>query len=83
MLPVVATICRDVATVAAGDFYEDPKAVLAWLVDTQRTRVTVEHIGWDAIPTDNPGRHKIPLATFQLRFAEWWGRLPHAAFPPG
>jgi uncharacterized protein YndB with AHSA1/START domain len=36
------------------------------------TRVVVEHFGWDTIPADHAARHGFPLATFQLRFAEWW-----------
>ncbi len=39
------------------------------------TRVTVEHLGWDRIPPEHAARHGIPLATFQLRFAEWWRNL--------
>ena len=37
-----------------------------------QTRVTVEHLGWDTIPQRHAARHGFPLATFQLRFAEWW-----------
>ena len=37
-----------------------------------QTRVTVEHFGWDTIPREHAARHGFPLATFQLRFAEWW-----------
>jgi uncharacterized protein YndB with AHSA1/START domain len=37
-----------------------------------QTRVTVEHLGWDGIPQEHAARHGFPLATFQLRFAEWW-----------
>ncbi|MBL7499687.1 SRPBCC domain-containing protein [Frankia sp. CNm7] len=40
-----------------------------------RTRVTVEHFGWDGIPPAHAARHGFPLATFQLRFAEWWRTL--------
>jgi uncharacterized protein YndB with AHSA1/START domain len=40
-----------------------------------RTRVTVEHFGWDTIPPDHAARHGFPLATFQLRFAQWWQGL--------
>jgi len=43
-------------------------------IDDQ-TRVTVEHFGWDTIPADHRARHGFPLATFQLRFAEWWKEL--------
>jgi uncharacterized protein YndB with AHSA1/START domain len=42
------------------------------------TRVVVEHFGWDAIPREHAARHGFPLATFQLRFAEWWQGLLHA-----
>ena len=40
-----------------------------------QTRITVEHLGWDAIPQRHVARHGFPLATFQLRFAEWWQLL--------
>jgi uncharacterized protein YndB with AHSA1/START domain len=39
------------------------------------TRVTVEHIGWDAIPQDHAARHGLPLSVFQRRHADWWRRL--------
>lgn len=39
------------------------------------TRVTVEHIGWDAIPREHASRHGFPLDVFQLRLAEWWQAL--------
>jgi uncharacterized protein YndB with AHSA1/START domain len=42
------------------------------------TRVVVEHFGWDTIPREHAARHGFPLATFQLRFAEWWQGLLHA-----
>lgn len=42
------------------------------------TRVTVEHFGWDTIPPEHAARHGFPLATFQLRFAEWWRALLQA-----
>ena len=41
-------------------------------VDGDRTRVTVEHFGWDRIPPANATRHGFPLPVFQLRFAQWW-----------
>lgn len=40
-----------------------------------RTRVTVEHFGWDTIPQQHAARHGFPLVTFQLRFAEWWQQM--------
>jgi uncharacterized protein YndB with AHSA1/START domain len=43
----------------------------------EQTRVTVEHFGWDTIPQRHAARHGFPLATFQLRFAEWWQVLLH------
>ena len=43
-----------------------------------QTRITVEHFGWDAIPAEHAARHGFPLATFQLRFAEWWQQLLQA-----
>jgi uncharacterized protein YndB with AHSA1/START domain len=46
------------------------------------TRVTIEHYGWETIPSDHATRHQFPLATFQLRFAEWWRNLLGRAFPP-
>jgi hypothetical protein len=42
-----------------------------------QTRITLEHFGWDTIPERHAARHGFPLATFQLRFAEWWQVLLH------
>ena len=39
------------------------------------TRVTVEHIGWDAIPQHHAARHRFPDAVFLRRHAEWWQSL--------
>lgn len=36
------------------------------------TRVTVEHIGWDRVPQDNPARHGFPLAFTLARAGDWW-----------
>jgi uncharacterized protein YndB with AHSA1/START domain len=41
----------------------------------EQTRVTVEHFGWDTIPSEHAARHGFALAVFQLRFAEWWQAL--------
>ena len=51
------------------DDVEDPAGAVA------QTRVVVEHVGWDTIPREHAARHGLPLATFQLRFAEWWQAL--------
>ena len=39
------------------------------------TRVTVEHLGWDAVPQEHAARHGFPLVVFQQRLAEWWQTL--------
>jgi uncharacterized protein YndB with AHSA1/START domain len=44
-------------------------------VEHAQTRVIVEHYGWDRIPPEHAARHGFPLATFQLRFAQWWQSL--------
>jgi uncharacterized protein YndB with AHSA1/START domain len=54
------------------DDVEDPAGAAA------QTRVTVEHFGWDTIPAEHKARHGFPLATFQLRFAQWWQSLLRA-----
>ena len=39
------------------------------------TRVTVEHLGWDTVPSQHVARHGFPDATFLRRHAEWWQTL--------
>lgn len=39
------------------------------------TRVTVEHRGWDTVPTEHVARHRFPDAVFLQRHAEWWRAL--------
>ena len=39
------------------------------------TRVTVEHRGWDTVPTEHVARHRFPDAVFLQRHAEWWRGL--------
>ena len=39
------------------------------------TRVTVEHLGWDSVPTDHVARHRFPDAIFLRRHGEWWQAL--------
>ena len=54
------------------DDVDDPGGTVA------QTRVTVEHFGWDGIPSEHAARHGLPLATFHLRFAQWWQALLRA-----
>ena len=54
------------------DDVEDPAGAVP------QTRVVIEHFGWDGIPPEHAARHGFPLATFQLRFAEWWQELLRA-----
>ena len=53
------------------DDVDDPAAAAV------QTRVVVEHFGWDRIPREDAARHGLPLATFQIRFAQWWETLLH------
>ena len=39
------------------------------------TRVTVEHRGWDNIPTANAARHGFPNQVFLVRHGEYWSSL--------
>jgi uncharacterized protein YndB with AHSA1/START domain len=39
------------------------------------TRVTVEHRGWDTVPTGHVARHGMPATLFLRRHAEWWRTL--------
>lgn len=36
------------------------------------TRVTVEHCGWQTVPTSHVARHNFPDGVFLLRHGEWW-----------
>ena len=39
------------------------------------TRVTVEHRGWDSVPTASVARHGFPDAVFLQRHGQWWRSL--------
>lgn len=39
------------------------------------TRVTVEHRGWDTVPTEHVARHRFPDGVFLRRHGEWWQAL--------
>jgi uncharacterized protein YndB with AHSA1/START domain len=41
----------------------------------EETRITVEHFGWDTIPSEHVARHRFPDAVFLRRHAEWWQTL--------
>lgn len=39
----------------------------------ERTRVTVRHHGWAALPAEHPARHGQPAKVFIERMGRWWG----------
>ncbi len=39
------------------------------------TRVTVEHAGWDSVPTGHVARHGFPDPIFLTRHGQWWQGL--------
>jgi uncharacterized protein YndB with AHSA1/START domain len=41
----------------------------------EETRITVEHLGWDTVPSEHVARHGFPDAIFLRRHAEWWQAL--------
>ncbi|MBI5940337.1 MAG: SRPBCC domain-containing protein [Caulobacterales bacterium] len=45
----------------------------------EETRVTVNHVGWDSVPTEHVAKHGFPEPVFLARHGEWWrvllGRL--------
>ena len=36
------------------------------------TRVTVQHFGWDAIPSSSVAKHGFPAQVFLMRHGEFW-----------
>jgi len=40
-----------------------------------QTRVTVEHRGWDTVPSGHVARHNLPDAIFLRRHGAWWQTL--------
>ncbi|WP_323122832.1 SRPBCC domain-containing protein [Burkholderia alba] len=47
-------------------------------VEAGRTRVTVEHTGWDSVPQAHVARHTFPDQVFLQRHGEWWQALLRA-----
>lgn len=41
----------------------------------EETRVSVEHSGWDSVPTTHVARHGFPALIFLQRHGEWWQAL--------
>jgi uncharacterized protein YndB with AHSA1/START domain len=41
----------------------------------EETRVTVEHHGWDTVPTAHVARHGFENSVFLRRHGEWWQTL--------
>jgi uncharacterized protein YndB with AHSA1/START domain len=44
-------------------------------VEPGETRVTVEHRGWDSVPTEHAAKHRWPDPIFLRRHGEWWQAL--------
>ena len=44
-------------------------------VDDGETRVSLQHTGWDSVPTEHVARHGFPLGVFLQRHGEWWRAL--------
>jgi uncharacterized protein YndB with AHSA1/START domain len=42
------------------------------------TRVTVQHFGWDGIPSTSVAKHGFPAPVFLQRHAEYWQTLLHS-----
>jgi uncharacterized protein YndB with AHSA1/START domain len=38
----------------------------------EETRVTVNHVGWDSVPTEHVAKHGFPDQVFLARHGEWW-----------
>lgn len=38
----------------------------------EETRVTVNHVGWDSVPTEHVAKHGFPETVFLQRHGEWW-----------
>lgn len=49
--------------------------VLFEAVGDGETRVTVNHIGWDSVPTEHAAKHGFPERAFLARHGEWWRAL--------
>ncbi len=41
----------------------------------EETRVTVNHVGWDSVPTEHVAKHGFPETVFLARHGEWWREL--------
>lgn len=41
----------------------------------EETRVTVEHRGWDTVPSAHVAKHGFPEQVFLHRHAVWWAEL--------
>lgn len=49
--------------------------VLFEAVGEGETRVTVNHVGWDSVPTEHVAKHGFPEPVFLARHGEWWKAL--------
>ncbi len=60
------------ATFAAG---QETEVEVRFEAVGGQTRVTVEHRGWDTVPTGHVARHNIPDSIFLQRHGAWWQTL--------
>jgi uncharacterized protein YndB with AHSA1/START domain len=60
------------ASFAAG---QDTQVEIRFEAVGEETRVTVEHTGWDSVPTAHVARHGFADAVFLRRHGEWWQSL--------
>lgn len=60
------------ATFAAG---QDTEVSVRFEAVGDETRVTVEHTGWDSVPSEHVARHGFSDALLLTRLGEWWRTL--------
>ncbi len=57
---------------------EDTEVEVRFDAVGEETRVTVEHRGWDSVPSAHVARHGFENTIFLRRHAEWWQSLLEA-----
>jgi hypothetical protein len=54
---------------------QDTEVHVSFELVGDETRVSVEHLGWDTVPSDHVARHHFPDFLFLQRHGEWWNEL--------